>query len=109
MQYLIRAPMATFTGSVNRVRFYAGVGQADLDEASAAWFTKRRYGLEEVAPGLDEKSYPELQAEAKALGLPASGKRAELVEAIAAEQARLAAEDATTAPEQGQAAGGEAV
>jgi hypothetical protein len=93
MQYQITAPMATFVGSVNDVRFYAGVGTAELDDAGARYFTERGYTIEPLAD--PEASYADLQAEAKALGIPASGKKDEIAARIADEKARLAAEQAS--------------
>jgi hypothetical protein len=90
MHYTIRAPMPTFDGNMHDVRFHAGTGVAELEDSDVAWFQKRGYAVEPVVPEDGEgPRYPELQAEAKALGLPASGKKAELAAAIAEERLRL--------------------
>jgi len=103
MQYTIRAPMHSFSGRMHGVRFSAGSAQAELSDDDVAWFREREYQVEEVVS--PDASYPELQAEAKALGISASGKKEELAEAIANEKGRLAAEAQSGVAGPDQAAG----
>ena len=92
MKSTVRAPMPTFTGSIGGLRFHAGVVEAELEEAQAKWFRDRGYSVIEPPTADEESTYSELQAEAKELGLPATGKKADLAAAIANERGRLAAE-----------------
>lgn len=55
-------------------------------------------GLPRIEADPEGPNRPELQARAKELGLPASGTKAELTAAIAAEEARLEAEAAANPP-----------
>lgn len=86
--YTIFAPGGAFTGNMKGIAFTAGIAHASLDDTQAGWFEQRGYLVEPVAG--PEASYPDLQAQAKELGIPATGKKDELAAAIAAELERQA-------------------